>query len=767
MRKFGKGLTLASLFMVMSAVAVLAAPLYLITLTVTENAGNSYTSLPIIVGVNNQNLVDQGYLGNGLDAKVDDGTNYLPRMIADNKTLFVSDITANTAKTFNYTLHDANFTASMQIVVGHNGYFTIPDTAAIEPGNNWEMSLGPINTTSGNKNIFDKGSIGANVTASGTVLSYVNNGTSTITTQLSGVANGSYIDVKITAGNITLTAGLSSNSTAFSGNVTDTAANWTVGGNDVFSYLDYLTMSRPSVPGGLHYAYITSGNFWNGGFGGDGYISVIDISNSTNLTKTGQVQMPGGIDDIMNIARSGNFVYTVSPGWGKLISVNVTDPTNPTIVQNLSLPAGAYPLAIAIKGDYAFVSDQTARRIYSVNISDPANMIISGNATKNTGDWTTDFYRPNGLTISGNWLFVGNEQNLSSVNITDPTNMAYGSQVVPGGPFGFEGLGNMATDGNFIYFSGASFGTHFWSVNVTDPLAMTIAANLTVSNSTNGFYKLGNYVYGAGNGDGVLHIWDVSNPAIPVETGNLTLVGFVSTPENLYVQGNSAFIVGANGLAVASVTSKIAPTFITEIHGVSGAPDGNFMWLAYGLATMPSPDIPASTIIDYYPQAIIVGNTLPDLQNTANATITWGSNPAGVSTLASPDILSENLATLQNPTTPGGVSLLNTLPAQPAGLYTEHLPPMPDNTPSALFWYPFFFFAICIIGLLIYEATARTGGEGSLATMCVVMWGCLAALGVIGVAKSPSVNLMPLFPAILFPIPALSLTMSRRHVGWG
>jgi hypothetical protein len=88
-----------------------------------------------------------------------------------------------------------------------------------------------------------------------------------------------------------------------------------------------------------------------------------------------------------------------------------------------------------------------------------------------------------------------------------------------------------------------------------------------------------------------------------------------------------------------------------------------------------------------------------------------------------------------------------------------------SDTPPALWWFPFIFLLICIIMLLVYDATQHTGGEGSLLAMCIVGELGLVLFGVMGVTNTSSI--IPLFPAFLFPIPAIALILSRRHVGWG
>ncbi len=88
--------------------------------------------------------------------------------------------------------------------------------------------------------------------------------------------------------------------------------------------------------------------------------------------------------------------------------------------------------------------------------------------------------------------------------------------------------------------------------------------------------------------------------------------------------------------------------------------------------------------------------------------------------------------------------------------------------PQALWWFPFILIGICLIGLLIYGATAmgisrgkitEPNQQGSLLTMCIVIEMLLILVGVI--------NIIPLWPAELFPIAAIAIIVSRKHYSWG
>lgn len=87
-----------------------------------------------------------------------------------------------------------------------------------------------------------------------------------------------------------------------------------------------------------------------------------------------------------------------------------------------------------------------------------------------------------------------------------------------------------------------------------------------------------------------------------------------------------------------------------------------------------------------------------------------------------------------------------------------------SDTPPALWWFPFIFCFIGILALLIYGLTVKTGGEGSLLIMCVVIEAGLILFGIMGVTNTSSI--IPLFPMFLFLLPAIAMIMSKKHYNW-
>ena len=88
--------------------------------------------------------------------------------------------------------------------------------------------------------------------------------------------------------------------------------------------------------------------------------------------------------------------------------------------------------------------------------------------------------------------------------------------------------------------------------------------------------------------------------------------------------------------------------------------------------------------------------------------------------------------------------------------------------PQALWWYPFIFGLICILGLLTYSATSMRvnqgritddGAQGNIMIMCVIIGVLLAVAGIM--------NPIPFWPALLFWIPGSAIILSEMHRSMG
>ena len=143
-----KGLIAGVLLVLLVVAPVVAAVAYSATITVTEELGAAHSRLPVSATVNNAYLAEHGFITpSGLDTRVMHVGTELPHMLADDRTLFVTDIEANSQRILDYTTGNAAL-SSFSIITGHGGYLVVPDGGNIELGDNFELELkGYVDTT--------------------------------------------------------------------------------------------------------------------------------------------------------------------------------------------------------------------------------------------------------------------------------------------------------------------------------------------------------------------------------------------------------------------------------------------------------------------------------------------------------------------------------------------------------------------------------------------------------------------------------------------
>jgi hypothetical protein len=157
-----RGTVLALILLVLVGGTVFAAYSYYANIQVLESDGNSYTYLPVIADVDNDYLSDNNYISlTGLDTRVLAGSTELKHLVADDKTLFVAPtVGANSTGNYKYTLNNTSDLDSFPVIVGYDGYITIPSEISddMQLGDDFEIEFGGyVDTSSGNeKNTIHK-----------------------------------------------------------------------------------------------------------------------------------------------------------------------------------------------------------------------------------------------------------------------------------------------------------------------------------------------------------------------------------------------------------------------------------------------------------------------------------------------------------------------------------------------------------------------------------------------------------------------------------
>jgi len=122
---------------------VLASYEYSIPITIYNNNSEALTEVPVLVTLNNSQLVELGYINSsGLDTSLQEGTSSRSYMVGDVRLgLMIPSIDAYQERTYNYRLGESPPQESFSVVVGDGGNVTVSDDADLELGDNFEVEF--------------------------------------------------------------------------------------------------------------------------------------------------------------------------------------------------------------------------------------------------------------------------------------------------------------------------------------------------------------------------------------------------------------------------------------------------------------------------------------------------------------------------------------------------------------------------------------------------------------------------------------------------
>ena len=260
------------------------------------------------------------------------------------------------------------------------------------------------------------------------------------------------------------------------------------GGHSGLQVINISEIANPvivssAITGGSAYDIYVSGNHAYVSDSVSGILE-IDISDPTNPVVVGSAATPDRAQDVFVV---GNYAYVTWQGgwtqycdgpmeWGVDI-VDISDPTNPTILGSVETPGGAS--SVFVSGDYMYVGASSNCKgsifsaFYVINISDPTNPTIVGSVdTPGGGGESSDVY------ISGSYAYMADTR-LHVIDISNPTNpFIFASVDTPGAALGVH------VSGNHIYMADGNSGLQVLRTlepctEVTRVDANTITATVT------------------------------------------------------------------------------------------------------------------------------------------------------------------------------------------------------------------------------------------------------------------------------------------------
>lgn len=169
------------------------------------------------------------------------------------------------------------------------------------------------------------------------------------------------------------------------------------------------TLSNLAVNG--NYVYVTSND-------NNKELQIVNVTNKSSPTIAGSYNAQGNSTGI-GVFVSGTKLYMTrkNSAQDQFLVLDISNPTNPSLLGSLSLGADGYGLVVS--GNYAYVSTNSNHKEFQIiDISNPNSPILTGSAD------ISGFAQSgvSAVTVQGNYAYVGQGKDLYIVDITTPSN---------------------------------------------------------------------------------------------------------------------------------------------------------------------------------------------------------------------------------------------------------------------------------------------------------------------------------------------------------
>jgi len=301
----------------------------------------------------------------------------------------------------------------------------------------------------------------------------------------------------------------------------------------------------------------------------EGYagLSLYNVSDPANPRKAGFFDV--SYNEVSGVYVSDDYAY-ITDYYDGLQIIDVSDPNNPFLVGEYNTSGQAYEVYVV--DTMAYISDGTAGLVI-INVADKSNPILVGSFNTNgTTKWTV---------VEGNYAYLAdNTYGLRILDISNPT-----APVEIGHYDTSEEAINISKNGIYLYVAD-DFTVHIFDVtNPALPKNVGTCASLSFPNMV---FSLGDYTYSCSGNRG----FKICNTHVP--DSNI-FTGYYLPPQfalNVTISGNYAYVSFDGGLDNGIDIFDISDLSQTELPRTSffspdGYPqdiaiDGNYAYVASG-----------------------------------------------------------------------------------------------------------------------------------------------------------------------------------------
>ena len=342
------------------------------------------------------------------------------------------------------------------------------------------------------------------------------------------------------------------------------------------------------------------------GLAPDGIVADIEVIGSTawlarseygalvsvDLTDPGQptilgVEPVAVMDETYNVAVSGDLAFMTGIQWGPYAGVrlfDISDPTDPVDVGNYSRP-GSWAFDVAARDSLLFVSFPYST-VAVLDVSNPSSPEEIGQVP---------VVDPFQIFLAGDLLYVATRGQPRIIDVSDPTQPA----VVAFLPTTSQGTHVVAAAG--LAYVSTHTSTHTGGLeifDVTDPFLPTPVGSLAMPNIATSVDISGDVAYVFVRNTGV-HVVDVSNPAAPALIGMIPMPTVQWAP--VYEFGDYVYVAD-NLLRFAPRQCPLVPADAGLLPAASG----------HNLQAAPNPFNPQTTVTFELPTAAVASLDIYD-----------------------------------------------------------------------------------------------------------------------------------------------------------
>lgn len=329
-------------------------------------------------------------------------------------------------------------------------------------------------------------------------------------------------------------------------------------------------LSAMELPGPAYFLFLSGNHLYLPN--DDSGFEIINVADPDSPTLLGVAHAEGYA---WNVTIDENLAYVADYNYGLQI-FDISDPLAPLRIGDARLPGIAW--SVTLDGKKAYVGDDEAG-LMILDVQDPTSPEL-------LGYYDSDGQAEQAL-ISGNLAYLADGyRGIDIIDISRPDQpLLLGSCDTP--PRGYaQGL---ARAGNVLWV--ADYYADLYAVDVSDPANPHILGE-PLTDFSAGSYALalsGDFAYVLSSNRFRFEIWDISDPARPVQLSFIESPYWSSIPRGIAVQGDYAIITTeGRELHFLSISNPLQPRIISSASTLRRArnlaidPDHHVAWIPEG-----------------------------------------------------------------------------------------------------------------------------------------------------------------------------------------